>query len=270
MTRMLGIQGGCFTRLGAFLRDELPQIPTAKPGVWDAFRRTAQLDDATARAAIAPDADPYVFVEDLPGLFGRFDPGRPRTISLAKELAAGLQSDAAGTLERVEATVLHEIVHWSWARARLQEPEEMGERFEALAYGSPEVVEPLRSFVAGAEQEELGTLSRRFESNGNPGAIGRDTNGGWSYGLYQLSARQGTLGRFLRFIGQQPEFSAAAAALEAAGGESAARLGMEAAGGRRGILSCAARLHQSHPLRSVRRQPPGRGHRPELAGAGAA
>jgi len=33
----------------------------------------------------------------------------------------------------------------------------------------------------------VGSLSARFESNGNPGAIGKDNTGGWSYGTYQLA-----------------------------------------------------------------------------------
>ncbi|MGJ7570906.1 hypothetical protein ACSFBX_10265 [Variovorax sp. RB2P76] len=47
----------------------------------------------------------------------------------------------------------------------------------------------------------LGSLSSHFESNGKPGAIGFDTNGGFSYGEYQIAARTGTLQTFLTFLG---------------------------------------------------------------------
>jgi hypothetical protein len=72
---------------------------------------------------------------------------------------------------------------------------------------------------------ELGRLSRRYESNGKPGAIGRDTNGGWSYGLYQISSRQGTMRKFLDFLGRHPNYAPFAARLEKAGGDAAARSG---------------------------------------------
>lgn len=47
---------------------------------------------------------------------------------------------------------------------------------------------------------ELGALSSRFESNGDPGAIGYDTTGGWSYGSYQLATIPGTFGAFMNFL----------------------------------------------------------------------
>jgi len=33
---------------------------------------------------------------------------------------------------------------------------------------------------------QIGTLSEKYESGGNPGAIGHDSTGGWSYGAYQM------------------------------------------------------------------------------------
>ncbi|MEN6441643.1 MAG: hypothetical protein ABFD97_24035 [Syntrophobacter sp.] len=47
---------------------------------------------------------------------------------------------------------------------------------------------------------ELGTLSERFESNGEPGAVGRDKKGGYSYGQYQIATRPGTMKVFLEFL----------------------------------------------------------------------
>jgi hypothetical protein len=38
-----------------------------------------------------------------------------------------------------------------------------------------------------ATKTSVGSLSQRFESSGDPGAIGRDSTGGWSYGAYQLA-----------------------------------------------------------------------------------
>jgi len=45
----------------------------------------------------------------------------------------------------------------------------------------------------------LGSLSQKYESSGNPGAIGYDSTGGWSYGTYQLAHNNAQ-----RFVEQSP------------------------------------------------------------------
>jgi hypothetical protein len=76
-----------------------------------------------------------------------------------------------------------------------------------------------------APTEALGQLSQQFESNGKPGAIGHDSTGGFSYGAYQIATKTGTMSRFLSFLASDhAEF---AAALEAAGGATAAEQGDE-------------------------------------------
>ena len=49
-------------------------------------------------------------------------------------------------------------------------------------------------------RSDLGSISERYESNGNPGAIGRDNVGGYSYGSYQIAAKVGTMDKFLTFL----------------------------------------------------------------------
>jgi len=41
--------------------------------------------------------------------------------------------------------------------------------------------------IRAALGQPTGTLSQKYESGGNPGAIGKDSTGGWSYGVYQLA-----------------------------------------------------------------------------------
>jgi hypothetical protein len=77
--------------------------------------------------------------------------------------------------------------------------------------------------VAQAAGAALGALSARFESNGDPAALGFDTTGGHSYGAYQIATKTGTMAKFLDFLAhQQP---AMAAALNAAGGAAGALAG---------------------------------------------
>lgn len=69
----------------------------------------------------------------------------------------------------------------------------------------------------------LGTISERYESNGNPGAIGRDSTGGYSYGSYQIATTPGTFGRYMDYL-QQTNITYYNE-LQSVGGESAATAG---------------------------------------------
>lgn len=59
-------------------------------------------------------------------------------------------------------------------------------------------------------EEMAGVLARAFESGGEGSqAIGWDKVGGTSYGMFQLSSRQGSMDNFLAFLdGEAPEWSA--------------------------------------------------------------
>lgn len=58
--------------------------------------------------------------------------------------------------------------------------------------------------VAEKRTFEQGGLSARFESGGaGVGAVGYDRMGGTSYGLYQISSRQGTFREFLTYLEQE-------------------------------------------------------------------
>jgi|TARA_B110000261_G_C13089011_1_gene359110 hypothetical protein len=73
---------------------------------------------------------------------------------------------------------------------------------------------------------ELGSLSARYESRGNPATIGWDSTGGFSYGTYQLAANRGVMGEFHAWLGRNhPEL---ASGLLQAGGPSAAKAGTAA------------------------------------------
>lgn len=73
----------------------------------------------------------------------------------------------------------------------------------------------------------LGNLSKRYESNGKPGAIGFDAVGGWSYGLYQIATRPGTMSLFLAWLANS-RYKWAYERLKRAGGDIAARDGSDA------------------------------------------
>lgn len=69
----------------------------------------------------------------------------------------------------------------------------------------------------------LGKLSQKYESNQRLGAIGFDKTGGFSYGLYQIASRVGTMAKFLKWLSGR--FPDAWAVLKDAGGNDAATRG---------------------------------------------
>ncbi len=95
---------------------------------------------------------------------------------------------------------------------------------EALKAGLKQTHEHLH---IDAIANDLGALSRQYESGGDPAARGRDNTGGFSYGLYQLASNKGSVGDFIKFLSDDSAMSEFASALNSAGGEGAAKAGSE-------------------------------------------
>lgn len=74
--------------------------------------------------------------------------------------------------------------------------------------------------------DDIGALSEKYESRGNPGVIGYDSTGGWSYGKYQLASNTGSLNEFHNWL--STAHSDLEAQLQAAGGPAGARAGTTA------------------------------------------
>lgn len=72
---------------------------------------------------------------------------------------------------------------------------------------------------------ELGALSEKYESNGNPASICYDKVGGYSYGLYQISSNVGAMENFLEY--EMINDPSAYNVLEMAGGNEGALTGSE-------------------------------------------
>ena len=69
----------------------------------------------------------------------------------------------------------------------------------------------------------IGALSEKYESRGDPATIGWDSTGGWSYGKYQLAANTGAMNEFHTWLARaHPSLESQ---LSAAGGAAAARAG---------------------------------------------
>lgn len=53
----------------------------------------------------------------------------------------------------------------------------------------------------------LGSLSAKYESDGNPASVAQDSGdaGGWSYGLYQFASAMGVVQDFIVWLQKQPQ-----------------------------------------------------------------
>ena len=232
MVKMIKPQRRSFGAFKSFIEEELPKIK-GNPKVWNAFlKRSGNSANSTlAEEVLQFGTDPMLFVADLNKSYGFFHPDKPNTINIGKQLVQKFQKNSGDQKMRqiIEATILHELVHWSCNKRGIPEEEnglkiEMGVKFEEEAYGIKVLQD---GQLMHASQEKLGTLSRRYESRGNPAAIGWDSNGGYSFGDYQLASSKGRVGDFMRYLDQSgiAAWNHFADVLGQAGGDAAARAG---------------------------------------------
>lgn len=69
----------------------------------------------------------------------------------------------------------------------------------------------------------LGSLSSEYESRGKSDTIGYDEGGGYSYGLYQIETKKGTMKSYLNYLSKHPEYHLLGERLNKAGGYEAAK-----------------------------------------------
>lgn len=112
-----------------------------KPKVYKAFQKYAELSQTQAEAAVKHGSPPEVDFRYMPSANGEFIGNKyPGTVFISKDICDRFQqSDADAKDPRmhllVEATLLHEIVHWGqWAAGKVSSFE-AGKAFEREAYG---------------------------------------------------------------------------------------------------------------------------------------
>ena len=75
--------------------------------------------------------------------------------------------------------------------------------------------------------EVTGNLSAEHESGSRPYALGHDNGGGYSYGLYQIETKHGTMLDYIKYINKLPQYNHFAKTLIDAGGYEGAYSGSE-------------------------------------------
>ena len=137
-----------YPHLTEFVKTELPKVRD-KPRVWRAFLKYGEynkrwLGSKWATFAFAWGSEPEIVIQDLPGLYGKYSPrlGKDR-VFLATKLVDWFERNHRDAHRKlmIEATILHEMVHWADAKdGKLQLRElglEAGFEFEKAAYGRP-------------------------------------------------------------------------------------------------------------------------------------
>jgi hypothetical protein len=126
-----------YPKLAKWIVEELPKVKS-NGKVWTAFVNCSELKDL-ARYAVMPHYHPYIDYKVMIGL-GLFKEGSKdcNTIYLAKSLCERFESKdwkLAKMHRLMEATLLHELVHWGDSQDGRDQKGEEGERFELQAYG---------------------------------------------------------------------------------------------------------------------------------------
>ena len=138
MVKMLAGQQSEFPKLAKFIETDLPGI-AGNARIWDAFLTFSELKEEDARETLAWKSGPRLQILNLHGANGSFDPDKPTQIVLAREIAKRFDERDSDLIEArllVQATVLHELVHWGDARdGRVRTDHEIGNAFEIEAYG---------------------------------------------------------------------------------------------------------------------------------------
>lgn len=109
------------------------------PKVWTAFVKYSELGESKASLALTKGHKPEVHVKPMSNAYGQFSgTSNPDRISLSTSLCSRFEKSAGknATLNLLlQATILHEMVHWGdWKDGKDQAGEE-GANFEHAAYG---------------------------------------------------------------------------------------------------------------------------------------
>jgi murein DD-endopeptidase MepM/ murein hydrolase activator NlpD len=134
-----------FPKLDTWLRTDFPKLAVDpfRAQVWNLFCQTTGLDPFTLLDAIDADAirGPSLEIRELPHqAYGMFDPQQPDVIYLDQQLAEYFETNSTDVETQliIEATVLHELVHWSEWRNGMDPStgsNDRGLQFERAAYG---------------------------------------------------------------------------------------------------------------------------------------
>ncbi len=142
MVSMNLVERVLYSELKDFVKTELPKIKNNKK-TWKAFLKYSEFQgrwfgDTLAAWALGWGSNPRIGAKDLDGAFGLFNgPKEADVIYVDKDLAVRFKKDSKKPAAKLlmEATILHEMVHWGDHKDGKDQPPEEGDEFEKAAYG---------------------------------------------------------------------------------------------------------------------------------------
>ena len=136
MVRMTTNHINLYPNLSEWVENNLPTVQDNSQ-VWAFFLQYSELSNTEAVRAISWGYDPILYIKDIHGRNGEFDPNKPQRIVLARDIAQRFEQDnlLLKAQRLVESTVLHELVHWGDHKDGRDQCYEEGIYFEIRAYG---------------------------------------------------------------------------------------------------------------------------------------
>jgi hypothetical protein len=125
-----------YPKLTAWAYNNIPNLQSRKPKVWNAFVSYSELN-TKAMYALSKHYLPYLDYKTMIG-WGLYDSKHPNTIYLAKSVCNRFENkdwNEPSMHRFIEAAILHEIVHWGDAVDGIDQKVEEGDEFEKAAYG---------------------------------------------------------------------------------------------------------------------------------------
>ena len=135
--KLLLVQAQQYPAFARWAQFDLPKVPLDL-AVWQPFLEYSRLGVDTAKRALDWNSPPRLFVSDTGAAWALFDPQRPNTVVVSRELVEYFEANPDSSRVRLdlERVVLHELVHWALNAGGISETSETGEAFETSAYGT--------------------------------------------------------------------------------------------------------------------------------------
>ena len=177
---------------------EDPNSPQRNPSAAFAMQRRniCSFDDFVSFAGLTPVRGVSTANEMVPVLLEGTYMSDRNTIKVYEKTRVEKAAENTDGYDRINMTdeAMKELL-----MGDVSETEKLEQAKAAEKSGTGETPKQEKPATTPGTGDDLGILSRKYESRGNSGAIGYDNRGGTSYGKYQIAAKTGTMNGFLKW-----------------------------------------------------------------------
>jgi len=127
-----------YPKLSSWIEINMPKVKS-KNKVWTAFVKYSELTSPKAKQALNKGQFPEIHFSIMPSAYGKFKGSTyPNRVYIAKSICDKFEKSDSKNAKMhmlVEATLLHEMVHWGDYKDGVDQAGEEGLKFEKAAYG---------------------------------------------------------------------------------------------------------------------------------------